>query len=453
MTKRVPSPYASGTMTKKRGRGPRYEPAARLHQVRALLDSPEGVTIYDVAERFEMNPRTALRYIQALQRAGEPLYQQVVGKRKVWRIMPTARRQTITLTTSQMVALFLSRRVFDFLAGTGFKEDLDEVFEKLEATLKRKDFAAVRNLDRKVFDVNEARHLYENRLEDVNDIMTALLREDRLRVTHEGVSGGRKTFVLDPYTLLVYKKGLYLAGFSHHHSEIRTFALDGFRDVDWLKGDHFEYPADYRPDQLTEGAFGLIRGELTHVRILFDPKVARYLQRRQVRKIRFHHLRHSTASLLLMKGADLAAVQKIMRHQDPRITTEVYGHLQTTYLKAQIERLSVGPEPADRSGGGRPSPATEEQHSRLAAGGASEPPSPADSPVPLRLAAPFTTHLLPDPQKGHAPSTRRGTAGKDPRGLRVVGARGFEPPTFRSRTERATRLRHAPKRGTHPMPN
>jgi proteasome accessory factor B len=180
-----------------------------------------------------------------------------------------------------MLALFLSRRVFDFLAGTGFKEDLDDVFRKLEATLRRKDFAAVRNLDRKVFDVNEARHLYEGRLEDVNDIMTALLREDRLRITHEGVSGGRKTFVLEPYTLLVYKKGLYLAGFSHLHQEIRTFALDGFREVEWRKGDRFDYPADYRPEQLTEGAFGLIRGEPTHVRILFDPKVARYVQRRQ----------------------------------------------------------------------------------------------------------------------------------------------------------------------------
>jgi proteasome accessory factor B len=196
--------------------------------------------------------------------------------------MPTARRGSITLTTSQMVALFLSRRVFDFLAGTGFKEDLDEVFAKLEASLKRKDFAAVRNLDRKVFDVNEARHLYEGRLEDVNDIITALLREDRLQVTHEGVSGGRKTFVLEPYTLLVYKKGLYLAGRSEGHGgEIRTFALDGFREVEWLKGEQFEYPADFRPEQLTEGAFGLIRApEATRVRIWFDEKVARYLQRR-----------------------------------------------------------------------------------------------------------------------------------------------------------------------------
>jgi predicted DNA-binding transcriptional regulator YafY len=268
-------------MGRKAARLPRYAPAARLHEVRALLDSAEGVSIYDIAERFDLNPRTALRYLQALQRAGEPLYQELAGKRKVWRTMPTARRQAISLSTSQMVALFLSRRVFDFLAGTGFQEDLDEVFQKVEAMLKRKDFLAVRNLDRKVFDVNEARHLYEGRIEDVNDIMTALLREDRLRVTHEGVSGGRKTFVLEPYTLLVYKKGLYLAGFSHHHREIRTFALDGFRAVQWLKGDRFEYPPDYRPAQLTEGAFGLIRGEATRVRILFDEKVARYVQRRQ----------------------------------------------------------------------------------------------------------------------------------------------------------------------------
>ena len=262
-------------------RGPRYAPAARLQEVRALVDSATGASIYDIAERFEVNPRTALRYIQALQRTGEPLYEEISGKRKVWRLMPTARRQSITLSTSQMVALFLSRRVFDFLAGTGFQEDLDEVFGKLEATLRRKDFAAVRNLDRKVFDVNEARHLYEGRLDDVNDIMTALLREDRLRVTHEGVSGGRKTFVLEPYTLLVYKKGLYLAGFSHQHQEIRTFALDGFREVEWLRGNRFEYPSDYRPEQLTEGAFGLIRGPQTHVRVRFGSRVARYVQRRQ----------------------------------------------------------------------------------------------------------------------------------------------------------------------------
>jgi predicted DNA-binding transcriptional regulator YafY len=266
--------------TKPARRAERYAPARRLGEVRALLNSGEGASVYDIAERFRVSVRTAIRYLRALQTAGEPLYEEVIERRKVWRLMASARQQTITLTTAQMVALFLSRRVFDFLAGTGFKEDLDEVFTKLEAQLRRKDLAAARNLDRKVFDVNEARHIYEGRIEDVNDIVTALLREERLRVTHDSVSAGKRTFVLEPYTLMVYKKGLYLVGSSQLHGEIRTFALDAFREVEWLRGDKFDYPPDYRPEQVVEGAFGLIRGsEVTRVRVRFDAKVARYVER------------------------------------------------------------------------------------------------------------------------------------------------------------------------------
>jgi hypothetical protein len=35
-------------------------------------------------------------------------------------------------------------------------------------------------------------------------------------------------------------------------------------------------------------------------------------------------------------------VQRILRHSDPRITTEVYGHLVPDYLRTEIDRLSAG---------------------------------------------------------------------------------------------------------------
>jgi predicted DNA-binding transcriptional regulator YafY len=259
----------------------RYAPARRLIQVRELINSTGGVTVYELAERLRVSVRTAIRYIRALQAAEDPLYEDRDGRRIVWRLMPSARHQTVSLTASQTISLYLSRRVFDFLAGTGFKEDLDEVFARLETMLKRKDFVAARNLDRKIHDVNEAPHIYGDRFEHVNDMITALLREERLRVTHGSVAKYGKAFLLDPYTLVVYKKGLYLAGYSHHHQALRTFSLDGFKEVDWLKGDKFEYPADYEPAQLSEGMFGLIGGPRTRVRILFDEKVARFVRRRQ----------------------------------------------------------------------------------------------------------------------------------------------------------------------------
>ena len=130
-----------------------------------------------------------------------------------------------------------------------------------------------------------------------------------------------------------------------------------------------------------------------------------------------------------MKGADLAAVQRIMRHQDPRITTEVYGHLAPGYLKKEIDRLRFEPAPADQgatiiplSAVATSSGPTGTEQPDLSAGGASEPPLPADdNRAVVRLAAPFATRLLPNPPIAHAPSTRRRAIGKHRRGVELSG--------------------------------
>src|SRR6185312_14117606 len=95
------------------------------------------------------------------------------------------------------------------------------------------------------------------------------------------VSDGKTVFVIEPYTLLIYKKGVYLVANSLHHNAIRTFALDGFRAVDWQRNDRFDYPTDYHPSKLTDGAFGLVGGKPERVRIFFDETVSRVVRRRQ----------------------------------------------------------------------------------------------------------------------------------------------------------------------------
>ena len=262
---------------KRSASAPRYSPARRLYQLKLLLDTSGGLSVYDIAERLDVTVRTAIRLLKALEAAGEPLTDELVGKTKVHRLMESAQHAKLELTVQQMVTLYLSRRVFDFLAGTGLREDLDDVFVKLKTTLKRKDLVLARNLDKKVFDVNEAPHIYQGRIDHVNHIITALLKEERLSVAH---GKSRRSFLLDPYTLLVYKKGLYLAGLSHRRKAVRIFALDGLRNVEWQRGDKFEYPANFDPEKLTEGAFGLIGGERTKVRIFFDDKVAGFVRRR-----------------------------------------------------------------------------------------------------------------------------------------------------------------------------
>jgi hypothetical protein len=62
---------------------------------------------------------------------------------------------------------------------------------------------------------------------------------------------------------------------------------------------------------------------------------------------RFHDLRHSTATLILEAGVPLATVQKFLRHTDPKITSEVYGHIDLEDMSAGPNRLGAGLPPPE----------------------------------------------------------------------------------------------------------
>lgn len=69
----------------------------------------------------------------------------------------------------------------------------------------------------------------------------------------------------------------------------------------------------------------------------------------QVRKVTFHQLRHTTASLLMRRGASAFEVQHILGHSDATITLERYAHMDPTHLSSAVERLRFGPVEEDTS--------------------------------------------------------------------------------------------------------
>jgi len=56
--------------------------------------------------------------------------------------------------------------------------------------------------------------------------------------------------------------------------------------------------------------------------------------------MRFHDLRHATATLLLRAGVDPHRVQRILRHTDIRVTLGTYGHLQVEDLRDAVNRIA-----------------------------------------------------------------------------------------------------------------
>lgn len=64
------------------------------------------------------------------------------------------------------------------------------------------------------------------------------------------------------------------------------------------------------------------------------------LRRAGLRKIRFHDLRHTFASLMLANGEDIVRVSRLLGHASPTITLNVYSHLLPREHYGSTDRLA-----------------------------------------------------------------------------------------------------------------
>ncbi|WP_370581964.1 tyrosine-type recombinase/integrase [Plantibacter sp. VKM Ac-2876] len=70
-----------------------------------------------------------------------------------------------------------------------------------------------------------------------------------------------------------------------------------------------------------------------------------------MRRVRFHDMRHTCASLLLAQGVQMRSVMEILGHANMAITSDIYFHVAPTTLRnasdamnAALDSPAAGPE-------------------------------------------------------------------------------------------------------------
>jgi proteasome accessory factor B len=136
--------------------------------------------------------------------------------------------------------------------------------------------------------------------ETLDAVVRALVHQHRLRIDYRGLLGEGRTHLFEPYTLLMYRGGLYLLGRSDLADNLVFLAVERIRSVT-PTAQHFVYPADYSPEKHSEGIFGIIAGPVTKVELLvMNPETLAYLESRLVHPTQRFRKRRDGKAVLSM---------------------------------------------------------------------------------------------------------------------------------------------------------
>ncbi len=219
-----------------------YSPVTRLLTVLDLLQSRPSVTAAQLAERLEVNARSARRYIVMLQDLGIPVEAER-GRYGGYRLRPGYKLPPLMWTEEEALAITLGLRAARQLGLAQTLPTVESALAKVERVLPttlRERVQAVQ--ESVVLDVTEATALAQT--EHVALLSMAAYRGLRAEVLYQSKAGGQTERLLDCYGLVYHGGRWYAVGYCHLRQALRVFRLDRMQRVT-LREEHFTRPAHF----------------------------------------------------------------------------------------------------------------------------------------------------------------------------------------------------------------
>ena len=262
---------------------PRGNQLARQWLLLQLIDHPTGIAVDDAARKLGCTVRTIWRDLEVLENAGFPLYndKEADGRRSIWKMQENFKLGLpVKLSLAETAALLMSR---DLLAPTGagaLGGAVTSAFDKIGRVLSRD---ALRLLDqmREIIGVRAVgAKLQAPAAEHLSLIQKAMLERRRLDMRYYSMSRDEENRrQVDPYHLTVFDGGFYLVGYCHLRKTERIFAIERIRELNMLAM-RFTIRPGFNADEYLKHVWGIVKGEIVPVKVIFSSSVARYIRER-----------------------------------------------------------------------------------------------------------------------------------------------------------------------------
>lgn len=229
--------------------------------VKTLQSYRFGLSIEELAERLECSTRTVHRDLRVLEQSMFPIHYEVrdFGKRYWTLTGGFVEREELKLSVTEMLSLFLCRRLMAPLSGTPFGAGLEGVLRKIRTLLPEEALDHFAELDESLLVRTVARHDYANSDGAIRRLNRGARERRAVRIRYRSASSGREIDSLfHPYGMVIFNTNLYAVGLLAECNEVRTLKIDRFEDVE-LTDETFDRPEDFSLEAHFEGSFGIIR--------------------------------------------------------------------------------------------------------------------------------------------------------------------------------------------------
>lgn len=242
-----------------------------------------GIAIARLAEKRGVHPRTIRRDLDALARAGFPVFDEKVNGTSMWKMnaRPFRGLEQLGLSVMELAALYFGRTVLAASGVTPMAEEMTRAFAKIEAALPE---PAKHFLDRlpqtiKAKTIGTRRQDARHTREIVTRLTEAALAHRRVDMTYYSASSRRTNhYIVDPMRLTAADGGMYLTAWVDAYEEMRTFAVERIRTLG-RRDDRFT-PRTL-PAEPFGNSLGVFSGPAEAIDIEFDAEVADYVASRE----------------------------------------------------------------------------------------------------------------------------------------------------------------------------
>jgi proteasome accessory factor B len=248
--------------------------------LRHLSSSRHGRTVKDLADELQVGEKTIRRDLDMFRLAGFPLEETVHERgRKTWRLHHDTSRPELNFAYDEALALYLSRRFLEPLAGTPFWAASQAVFRKLRALLGEGALRYAESVSSLFHQTSVGAGHYANKDEILDALMVGIEDRKAVFITYQSQQATEPvTYDVYPYGLIYHRNSLYLVGHAPQHNQIRHWKVDRIELAEVTKFP-FQRPTDFDLQKHLSGSFGIFHGHGNIcVKVRFSSAVARYVQ-------------------------------------------------------------------------------------------------------------------------------------------------------------------------------